>query len=162
MPSPSAVSVLFVCLGNICRSPSAHGVFGAQVERAGLSDRIFIDSAGTGSWHIGNPPDPRTIEAARRRGYDLSTLRARRVERRDFETFDYIIAMDRQNLKDLQLLRPASFDGHLGLLLDFDDSFELAEVPDPYHLDEQSFEQVLDLVEAASARLLDHIRTHHL
>lgn len=162
MPSSSQVSVLFVCLGNICRSPSAHGVFGAQVQRAGLSDKIHIDSAGTGSWHIGNPPDPRTLAAAARRGYDLSSLRARRVERQDFDKFDYIIAMDRQNLADLQRLQPPHFTGHLGLLLDLDASSEVAEVPDPYHLDEQEFEHVLDLVEAASAGLLEHIRTHHL
>lgn len=162
MSSPFEVSVLFVCLGNICRSPSAHGVFGAQVQRAGLNEKIYIDSAGTGSWHIGNLPDPRTLAAATRRGYDLSSLRARRVERQDFDQFDYIIAMDRQNLIDLQRLQPTHFAGHLGLLLDFDDSSELTEVPDPYHLDEQGFEQVLDLVEAASTRLLEHIRTHHL
>lgn len=161
MASP-VVSVLFVCLGNICRSPSAHGVFGAQVARAGLDDRIHIDSAGTGSWHVGNPPDPRSLRAAARRGYDLSHLRARRVERQDFEAFDYIIAMDRQNLQDLQRLQTSDFSGHLGLLLDFDTSSGLAEVPDPYHLDERQFEQVLDLVESATAKLLEHIRTLHL
>lgn len=154
-------SVLFVCLGNICRSPSAHAVFADQVSRAGLTGRILVDSAGTGSWHIGNPPDPRTREAAARRGYDLDHLRARRVERQDFERFDYVIAMDRKNLDDLRRLQPPTFGGHLDLLLAFDPSLGVAEVPDPYNGGEQGFEHVLDLVEAASAGLLEHIRDRH-
>ncbi len=161
MTSQPAVSVLFVCLGNICRSPSAHGIFAEQVTRAGLAGRILIDSAGTGSWHIGNPPDPRTQEAALRRGYDLSTLRARRVERQDFDRFQYILAMDHKNLDDLRRLQPAEYDGVLDLLLRFEPTLGVEEVPDPYYGGEQGFEQVLDLVEAASARLLEHIRTRH-
>lgn len=159
--SQSAVSVLFVCLGNICRSPSAHGIFAHQVAAAGLDDRILIDSAGTGSWHIGNPPDPRTQESALRRGYDLSELRARRVERQDFERFDYIIVMDNKNLEDVRRMQPPTFEGRLDLLLTYAPSLGQTEVPDPYHGDGQGFEHVLDLVEAASAKLLEHIRERH-
>ena len=106
MNAERPLSVLFVCLGNICRSPTAEAVFAARVADAGLSGRIRIDSAGTGDWHLGRPPDPRTRRAARARGYDLETLRARQVTPADFRAFDYILAMDNANLRDLQRLRP--------------------------------------------------------
>lgn len=147
-------SVLFVCLGNICRSPTAHGVFAAQAAEAGLADRVRVDSAGTGAWHLGEPPDARAAAAARSRGYDLSQLRARQVDPADFERFDYILAMDRSNLSHLEAMCPAAFQGHLGLFLDFHPRPPFREVPDPYYGGDKGFEDVLDLVEAAGEGLL--------
>jgi protein-tyrosine phosphatase len=151
-------SVLFVCLGNICRSPTAHGVFASQVAAAGLGDTIRIDSAGTGAWHVGQPPDDRATAAARARGYDLSPLRARQVSPGDFQRFDYILAMDRSNLSHLEALRPAGFRGHLGLFLNFHPRPRVTEVPDPYYGGRDGFEEVLDMVEAAGESLLEVIR----
>ena len=111
-------AVLFVCLGNICRSPTAEAVFRAAAQRAGIASRLTIDSAGTGEWHVGNPPDWRAIAHGAKRGYDLSTLRARQISRDDFARFDWILAMDRAILGDLGALRPAGSAGHLGLFLD--------------------------------------------
>lgn len=150
------VKVLFVCLGNICRSPTAHGVFEHRVAEAGLNERIAVESCGTGDWHIGHPPDPRTQAAALERGYDLSHLRARRVQLADFRNFDYILAMDESNLSHLEAMRPADFAGHLGLFLDFADSDEY-EVPDPYYGGDEGFGHVLELIEAASDGLLAEI-----
>ena len=148
-------SVLFVCLGNICRSPTAHGVFSAQVAEAGLADRIAIDSAGTGAWHVGEPPDGRATAAALQRGYDLSGLRARQVDPADFERFHYILAMDRSNLSHLEAMRPAGYRGHLGLFLEFHPRPPTREVPDPYYGGDRGFEEVLDLVERAGRGLLE-------
>ncbi|TXS93001.1 low molecular weight phosphotyrosine protein phosphatase [Parahaliea maris] len=150
------VNVLFVCLGNICRSPTAHGVFEQRVAQRGLQERIVVDSCGTGDWHIGHPPDRRAQAAALQRGYDLSHLRARQVEPADFSLFDYVLAMDESNLGDLRAMRPASFAGHLGLFLDFADT-GLREVPDPYYGGDDGFDHVLDLIEAASDGLLTDI-----
>lgn len=150
------VKVLFVCLGNICRSPTAHAVFAYLVTSRGLADKIHIESAGTGGWHVGNPPDPRAQAAARARSYDLSALRAQQVEARDFERFDYILAMDRQNLRDLQAMCPADFKGTLALFLEFSAS-SVSEVPDPYYGGDAGFEEVLDLIESASQGLLQNI-----
>lgn len=155
------VRVLFVCLGNICRSPTAHGVFQHKVSAAGLTDRISVDSAGTGAWHVGNAPDPRASDAAAGRGYDLSSLRARQVAAADFNRFDYILAMDNDNLCNLEALRPGDYSGSLGLFLAFADGADCLEVPDPYYGGSGGFETVLDLVEAASDGLLDHIRAQH-
>tara|TARA_R110002167_G_scaffold152500_5_gene346527 strand:- start:111 stop:587 length:477 start_codon:yes stop_codon:yes gene_type:complete len=148
--------VLFVCLGNICRSPTAHGIFERRVAEAGLQDRILIDSAGTGDWHVGRSPDSRASAAALKRGYDLSHLRARQVRPEDFLEFDYLLAMDQQNLWDLQALALPEFAGHLGLFLGFGNS-PLKEVPDPYAGGEEGFEAVLDLVEDATSDLLAHL-----
>ncbi|RVU30982.1 low molecular weight protein-tyrosine-phosphatase [Neptunomonas marina] len=150
-------SVLFVCLGNICRSPSAHGVFEDMVAQAGLSGLVSVDSAGTAAYHIGKSPDQRSSAAAANRGYDLSSLRARQVSASDFEAFDYILAMDNENLANLQAIAPQDYDGHLGLLLDFAQCVE-SEVPDPYYGGESGFEHVLDLVENASMGLLVDIQ----
>lgn len=155
------VKVLFVCLGNICRSPTADGIFQKLVADAGLTKRISVDSAGTAGWHQGKAPDPRTVAAASRRGFDLSSLRSRQVKRSDFEEFDYILAMDDENLTDLTLLRPQGFNGHLGLFLEFSQQTNYTAVPDPYHGGAAGFELVLDLVEEASRGLLDTIRTQH-
>lgn len=150
-------SVLFVCLGNICRSPTAHGVFQSMVCGRGLSDRIAVDSCGTGDWHIGHSPDRRAAAEALRRGYDLTDLRARQVSTDDFSVFDYVLAMDKQNLRDLEALSPIDYTGHLGLFLDFAAGSVLSEVPDPYYGGDEGFTQVLDLIEAASAGLLREI-----
>jgi protein-tyrosine phosphatase len=155
------VNVLFVCLGNICRSPTAHGVFEAKVRKAGLQQQIVIDSAGTGDWHIGAAPDSRTSAVALTRGYDLSALRARQVVRDDFAQFHYVLAMDRSNLADLQRMKPASFNGYLGLLLEFHPFATVQEVPDPYYGGTDGFNTVLDLIENAAQGLLDHLRQSH-
>lgn len=152
--------VLFVCLGNICRSPTADGIFNHLVVRTKLDQKIIVDSAGTGDWHIGKAPDTRTVAAARQRGYDLSVLRARQVTARDFDEFDYVLAMDKANLLDLQRIRPSSYAGHLGLFLDFGSRDDYREVPDPYYGGNDGFELVLDLVEDAAQGLLNHIRSH--
>ncbi|WP_111656457.1 low molecular weight protein-tyrosine-phosphatase [Isoalcanivorax indicus] len=151
-----SVSVLFVCLGNICRSPTAEAVFRGRVQAAGLEDRIRIDSAGTGDWHIGKAPDTRMQRAAARRGYDLAPLRARQVTAADLSAFDYVLAMDNANLNDLRALGDAS--GHLGLFMDFHPQPPVREVPDPYYGGEAGFDEVLDLVETTSDALLDALR----
>jgi protein-tyrosine phosphatase len=151
---PQRHAVLFVCLGNICRSPTAEAVFRTAVQRAGIASRLTIDSAGTGEWHVGNPPDWRAIAHAAKRGYDLSPLRARQVSRADFDRFDWILAMDREVLDDLESLRPAHYAGHLGLFLDVAPHLGRRDVPDPYDGPAGGFETVLDLVEAASATLI--------
>jgi protein-tyrosine phosphatase len=143
-------TVLFVCMGNICRSPTAEVVFRTTSARAGLAPRLEIDSAGTGEWHVGNPPDYRAIAHAARRGYDLTPLRARQVSVADFDRFQWILAMDRLNLAHLEGLRPERFAGHLGLFLDLAPALGAREVPDPYDEGPEAFEHMLDLVEAAS------------
>lgn len=160
MAKPSQrVRILFVCLGNICRSPTAEGVFRTLVESAGLSDRIEIDSAGTGHWHIGNPPDRRSQQHAVRRGYDLSGLRGRQVDVEDFARFDLLIAMDGSNQADLSRMAPDSAArARIRLLLEFADGVHETEVPDPYTGGAAGFEHVLDLVENACAGLLDEAR----
>lgn len=150
--------VLFVCLGNICRSPTAHGVFQHMVDREQLSDRIMVDSCGTGSFHIGEKPDPRTIKAAAQRKYDLSVLRARQLKPEDFSVFDYVLAMDRMNLGNVKAIAPKNYPGHIGLFLDFSQQRTYTQVPDPYYEGESGFELVLDLVEDASEGLLKSIR----
>lgn len=157
-----AVSVLFVCMGNICRSPTAQGVFSRLVEEAGLDDKIGIDSAGTLSYHVGKPPDSRAQTAANERGYDLSNYRARLVEASDCERFDYILVMDETNMLDVRSVVPKSCWSKLHLLLDFDPAGRKGrEVPDPYSGGANDFERVLDLVERAAAGLLDHMRKAH-
>jgi protein-tyrosine phosphatase len=156
------VKVLFVCLGNICRSPTADGIFRTLVANANLQEKVAVDSAGTGAWHIGKSPDSRTISAAHKRGYDLSILRARQVSAADFLEFDYVLAMDKSNLMDLQRLKPSTYKGHLGLFLAFGEQDQYREVPDPYYEDGDAFELVLDLVEDAARGLLADIRKHHL
>jgi protein-tyrosine phosphatase len=156
------IKVLFVCLGNICRSPTAEAVMRKLVADAGLATEISVDSAGTASWHIGRAPDPRTVAAAAKRGVDLSPLRGRQVTRNDFDHFDYVVAMDNANLAELQGLKPVDYRGHLGLFLAFGEQQDYREVPDPYHGGEAGFERVLDLVEDAALGLLNDIRKHKL
>ncbi len=149
--------VLFVCLGNICRSPTAHGVFESLLQQRGLSERVQVDSCGTGDWHIGHAPDRRAAKEAGTRGYDLGHLRARQVRTQDFNDFDYILAMDNSNLSDLRAMCPPGFSGHLGLFLPFAGEGGPLEVPDPYYGEGDGFSLVLDMVEAASEGLLQEI-----
>lgn len=152
------ISVLFVCLGNICRSPTAEGVFRSKVARAGLQDQLKIDSAGTGDWHIGRAPDSRAQEYAAQAGYDLSNLRARLVSADDFDQFDYILAMDEQNLRDLQSMQPPDFNGYLGLFLEFDSGLPMQEVPDPYSMGAPAFRNAIQLIECGCDALIEEIQ----
>jgi len=149
--------VLFVCLGNICRSPTAEGVLRHKLREAGLADQIEVASAGTGEWHVGKAPDKRSQAAAKLRGYDLSAQRAQQVTRADFATYDLILAMDNSNLRHLQALQPAKGKAELDLFLRRFQS-ELDEVPDPYYDGDQGFEQVLDLIERASDLLVIELK----
>ena len=151
------VSVVFVCLGNICRSPLAEGFFRDLVEKAGLSDRIVIDSAGTSNYHIGELPDRRARDAARRRGIEL-TSRARQLNRADLDRFDFVIVMDSDNQRDVERLANGNCKARIYRLLDYADSFDVQDVPDPYYGGPEGFELVCDLVEHACERLLKHIR----
>jgi len=151
------VKVLFVCMGNICRSPTAEGVFRHKVEQAEMADKISIDSAGTHAYHVGNPPDARATSAAIKRDIDLSSQRARRVSSDDFTAFDYVIAMDESNKYDLLDICPAGYEDRIKLFLEFGESSE-TEVPDPYYGQGRGFEIVLNLVEEASEGLLKHIQ----
>ena len=156
------VKVLFVCMGNICRSPTAHGVFRALVEKEGLTERIDIDSAGTHAYHVGNPPDRRAQATAQERGIDLSDLVARRVAPEDFEVFDYVLAMDQDNYLSLAEICPDHHVDKIHMFMDFADRMRTREVPDPYYGGPAGFDRVFDLVEAASLGLLQEIRARHL
>jgi protein-tyrosine phosphatase len=153
------VKVLFVCLGNICRSPTAEGVFRKLVQDEGLDDLIEIDSAGTHAYHVGSPPDARAQEAALRRGIDMSDLVGRKVDTGDFYVFDYILAMDESNEYHLKEMAPGEEIHKVCLFLDFAGDAAEREVPDPYYGGAKGFEHVLDLVEQAAAGLLSDIRT---
>lgn len=156
------VKVLFVCMGNICRSPTAEAVFRTRVEEAGLAQHILADSAGTHDYHIGDPPDMRTQRAAMLRGYDMSSLRGRQVEKADFSRFDFVLAMDHANLVMLYNLCPPTHHERLGFFLEYASRHEEREVPDPYYGSGDGFERVLDMVEDASEGLLAHIRKRGL
>ncbi len=145
-----------VCLGNICRSPTAHGVLEKLIQNKGLYKNIEVDSAGTSHYHIGQPPDPRSIAAAELRGYQLHTQIARQLRQSDFQDFDYILAMDRSNLKELQQASPQGCRASIQLLLDYSPDSQ-DSVPDPYYSGEHGFELVLDLVEAACLKFLAHL-----
>lgn len=155
------VRVLMVCLGNICRSPTAHAVFQQRVAEAGLLAQVQVDSAGTGDYHIGAAPDARAVAAGASRGYDLTPLRARQVVASDFETFDLLLAMDENNLRDLQRLCPPAQRHKVQLFMDVAGA-QMLSVPDPYYQDAAAFQQVLDLVESAADGLLRHIRSRFL
>jgi protein-tyrosine phosphatase len=151
MPQP-AHRILFVCLGNICRSPTAEVVFREAASKAGLAD-VEVASAGMGDWHVGRPPDARAVRHAAKRGYDLRPLRARQFAPSDFARFDHIYAMDAAVLEELAAMKPASYRGRLALFLDVVPNTGMHDVPDPYHMGPEGFELVLDLVERASAAL---------
>ena len=153
------IRVLFVCLGNICRSPTAHGVMLSLLKEEGLDDRVEVDSAGTASWHIGRAPDPRSQHAAQRRGVDISGLKARQVNDRDFHEYDYLLAMDASNLKDLKAMHRVCGGTPPKLFLrEFGHGYTDQEVPDPYYGGESGFQHVLNLVEDACAGLITDIR----
>ena len=151
------IKVLFVCLGNICRSPTAHAVLQQMVGQQGLQDKIVVDSCGTGSWHIGNPPDKRMQQVALQHGYDLSGLHARKLTAEDFDTYDYILGMDTRNVADILKKMPAHYSGKVALLLDYSSDKNVLEVPDPYYGGEEGFERVLHLIEMACTGLLSEL-----
>ena len=151
--------VLFVCLGNICRSPTAEGVFRNLLADQQLADRIEVDSAGTHAYHVGQPPDPRAQAAAARRGIDISALRGRQADPSDLHEFDYVVAMDRQNQEALLAISTAETRSKVRLFMEFTDRYPDTEVPDPYYGGGSGFDQVIDMIEAASLGLLQELRT---
>ena len=155
------INILFVCMGNICRSPTAEGIFSHLLEQESLSHAINVDSAGTHAYHVGNPPDHRAQTTAQKRGIDLSKQAARRVSTEDFEKFDYILAMDEDNLSDLLAVCPVEFSHKIRLFLEYAPHLNIREVPDPYYGGASGFDRVLDMVEAASQGLLKSIREAH-
>ncbi|VAW44336.1 Low molecular weight protein tyrosine phosphatase [hydrothermal vent metagenome] len=162
MKMAKKVSVLFVCLGNICRSPTAHGIFRHLVKSEGLEELIEIDSAGTAAFHIGKSPDTRSTRVAKERGIDMSDLRARQVDLGDFYQYDYVLAMDEANFFNLkEMALPEHYD-RIKLFLEFASDYDEIEVPDPYYGGAQGFDHVFDLVESASRGLLQHIRQKNL
>lgn len=148
-------------MGNICRSPTAEGVFARALADHNMSYDIQVDSAGTHAYHVGDPPDSRAIKAAGRRGIDLSGLRARRIKQEDFDRFDYVLAMDKENLRFLESMCPNEHTHKLKLFLFFADHLVESEVPDPYYGGPGGFERVLDLVEDGSQALLDYLMAEH-
>lgn len=161
MESPAIkIKVIFVCMGNICRSPTAHGVFQVMVDEQDLGHLIKVESAGTHSYHIGNPPDLRSQKTASKHGVDLSGLRARKFLSEDFNNFDYVIGMDKNNLADMRSIRPTEYNAWDGLMLEYSEKYQQVEVPDPY-FGNDGFDLVFDMVSDASAGLLTHIRKQH-
>jgi len=152
------ISVLFVCTGNICRSPTAEAVFQKLVQQAGFEKQILIESAGTISFHTGEPPNPRTQESARKRGIDLSNLRARQINAQDFDTADFLIALDRSHLEAMQEQAPEDCTATICLLTDYAPQSDIKDVPDPYCGGPGGFEEVLDIIEDAATGLLQEIR----
>ncbi len=159
--STGKINVLMVCLGNICRSPSAHAVFKKLVADAGLSEIISVESAGTGSYHIGEKPDKRSREAAKKRGYSLRGIRAQQLQVEDFSHYDYLLAMDENNFASMLAMAPKQYHHKIRLFMEFANNAAMA-VPDPYYSGADGFELVLDLVEEASAGLLSHIKQQDL
>ena len=156
--SINRVKVLFVCMGNICRSPTAEGVFRHLLQTEQYDNWIMTDSAGTHAYHIGEPPDRRAQQTALSRGIDLSDLRGRKAIKEDFYEFDYILAMDNENYQNLKQICPDGLEDKLSLFLDFSDDYSETQVPDPYYGGDQGFEHVFDLVESASRGLIDDIK----
>ncbi len=157
MMQKKSVSVLFVCMGNICRSPTAHAVFRDLVSAEGLESKIEIDSAGTHAYHVGSAPDRRAQTTALSRRIDMSDLRGRQVVAEDFEHFDYILAMDNENLSNLKQICPPDAREKLHLFMDYAPDYGMSEVPDPYYGGERGFEQVFDMIAEASDGLLNDI-----
>lgn len=160
MDRKKQVNVIFVCMGNICRSPTAHGVFQTLVDKHDLGELIGVESAGTHSYHVGNPPDLRSQAVALEHNVDLSRLKARRFIREDFDNFEYIIGMDAGNMSDMRSIEPETHGARLALMLDYSKKYQQKEVPDPY-FGNDGFELVFDMIEDASLGLLDHIRNSH-
>ena len=155
------IKVLFVCMGNICRSPTAEGVFAKRLRDAGLSHLVQVDSAGTHAFHVNEAPDPRAIRSAEKRGVNLQHLKARRAVVDDFYEFDYVLAMDRDNLSSLESIYPTDAKGKPHLFLSYAPNLEYDEVPDPYYGGANGFERVLDMIEEAADGLLQDIQLRH-
>ncbi len=155
------VKVLFVCLGNICRSPTAEGIFRAMVQARGLEGRVLHDSCGTGDWHVGEPPDTRAQAEARRRGIDIGDLRGRQVRKQDFAAYDYVLAMDDDNHADLRRLCPPEYGARLHRAVAFAPQLGATHVPDPYYGGAQGFAGVYDLLTAVCEGLLERIAEEH-
>jgi protein-tyrosine phosphatase len=151
------MKVLFVCTGNICRSPTAEAVFRAKAAARGMGERVFADSAGTHGYHVGDPPDPRTADAARRRGYPMTGMFARKVSAADFQAFDFVVAMDEGHHRLLERMAPRGGKAKLRLFMDLVREATHRDVPDPYYGGPEGFDHVLDLVEAGIDALLDEI-----
>ena len=149
-------SVLFVCLGNICRSPTAEAVFKKRAAAAGLN--VYVESAGTGGWHVGEPPDPRAIRAGESRGYSFAGQTAQALTHKHFENFDLLLAMDNRNLSHMQGMVSEGFQDKIRLFLSFNPGADVTEVPDPYYGGESGFDRVLDLIEGASDGLIDYLQ----
>ena len=156
--SGNKFGVLFVCTGNICRSPTAEAVFRKLAADAGMAEAVAADSAGTHGYHVGEPPDLRAQKAAAKRGYDLSALRARTIEDADFQRFDLILAMDRDHYSILSSMAGPPADDRLKLMMSYARRFKEPEVPDPYYGGPQGFERVLDMLEDAAKGLLESLR----
>lgn len=162
MTSSDNIGVLFVCLGNICRSPSAQGIFEQHVQQAGLQDRFVIDSCGTAPFNVGKGPDPRALEASKRYGYDISQQIARQICDEDYERFQYIIPMDRKNMMSLTAWKPAHFQGEIELFMQYHPNNNgNTQIPDPYHDSIEHFFPIIETIEQASLGLLQHIRQKH-
>lgn len=157
MVDAAPVRVMFVCLGNICRSPTAHGVFRDVIQRHNLQELILVDSSGTGDWHVGHAPDVRATSEAQRRGFDISDLRAIQVTQQHFLDYDYVLAMDDKNLSDLNAMRPKGSKAIVTLFLGFSSDVTETEVPDPYYGGDEGFARVFDMIESASEGLLEEI-----
>ncbi|MFK7730411.1 MAG: low molecular weight protein-tyrosine-phosphatase [Pseudomonadales bacterium] len=154
----SEVGVLFVCLGNICRSPMAQGVFQQQVDAAGLNHKILVDSCGTAAFNVGKHPDPRAVDAAIENGLEISQQIARQIDDSDYQRFDFIVAMDRNNLSNVIAWAPPNYKGEMKLLLDYTPKHKQGQVADPYYSEDGTFLAVLAEIESATACLLEHIR----
>ncbi|WP_033070575.1 low molecular weight protein-tyrosine-phosphatase [Thalassospira australica] len=155
------IKVLFVCTGNICRSPTADGVFRKMVRNKGLDDHISVDSCGLSAYHVGELPDPRSREMAESRGIDLTDIRSRKIKPGDYDQFDYILAMDDGHLRDMRRQAPSTRQNRIELFLDYHPTMAGQSVPDPYYGGANGFVHVFDMIEEASARLLDHICQKH-
>ena len=160
MSPGQSIKVIFVCMGNICRSPTAHGVFQAMVDEQGLAGVIKVESAGTHGYHIGSAPDQRSQTCALKYDVDLSSLRARQFFSKDFNEFTYVIGMDKDNLRDMLAVKPVEYSATVNLLLEFSDKYSQDEIPDPYYGDD-GFDLVFDMIKDASVGLLRHIRQKH-
>lgn len=156
------IKILFVCLGNICRSPTAEGIFRHKIEQGGYGDNVVIDSAGTGAWHVGNPPDSRSRQTALKNGISLEDLRGRKVARQDFADFDYILAMDRDNMRNMMAICPPDHQHKISLLLDYAENDPgNGEVPDPYNSGQDGFDQVYEIIQRGCDGFLKYLMAHH-
>ena len=161
LPDPDKISILFVCMGNICRSPSAQGVFAKLIEEQGIKEALYLDSAGTVPYHVGKEPDARAQAEAGERGYDLSRYRARLVTAADCEAFDYVVVMDNTNMLDVRAVSPKRYWEKIHLLMDYSPGPPGREVPDPYSGEQADFSTALDLIEKAAQGLINQIRRDH-